>query len=145
MNETERVKKVEAITNIVIKTMAPTREGLSVYNGVVIANWDQAITPGICNEIIGFLNGLNLNVYNEIAAPRFMDSHNSNIDVNQLAGMVFLNGSILTNGNRRDYFDLLPMKPALEIVTAQSCLREFAVVMYEVVEDDAAHQRRRQT
>jgi hypothetical protein len=51
--------------------------------------------------------------------------------------MVFLNGSILANGDRRDYFDLLPMKRALEIVTAQSCLREFSVLMCELVDDDA--------
>jgi hypothetical protein len=137
MKETERVKKVEAILDIVIKSMGPIKDASSVYNGVVIANWDEAITPGICNEVIGFLKSLNLNVYNEIAAPRFMDPHNSNIDVEQLAGMVFLNGSILGNGDRRDYFDLLPMKRALEIVTAQSCLREFSVLMYELVDDNA--------
>ena len=137
MNKTERVTKVKAIIDIAIKHMGRTDAGSSVYNGVVIANWDQSITPGICNEIITFLNGINLNVYNEIRAPRFMDLNNSNIDIRGLAGMVFLNGSILPNGDRRDYFNLLPMKKALEIVAAESCLREFVAVMYDVVDDDA--------
>src|SRR5579871_1333589 len=135
MAETTMLKTVTVITEAIIQNMGPREGGLTPYNGVVISNWDESITPGVCNEIIAFLRGLNLNVYNEIRAPRFMDSRNSNIDVDQLAGMVFLNGSILPNGDRRDYFDLLPMKSALEIVTAQSCLREFAVVMYEVVDD----------
>ena len=134
MSETETVKKVEAIIDVVIKHMKPTNSGYSVYNGVAIANWDESITPIIFNAIIRFLNRLNLNVYNEIAAPRF---HNSEVDVDQLAGMVFLNGSILPNGDRRDYFDLLPMKPTLEIVNAQALLREFTAVMYEVVDEDA--------
>jgi hypothetical protein len=137
MPETERVAKVKAVTDAIIKNMCPNGESPSPYDGVLIANWDEAITPGICNEIIGFLNSVNLNVYNEITAPRFMDSLNSNINVSQLAGMVFINGSILPNGERRDYFDLLCMKSAIEIVTAQSCLREFAVVMCEIIDDDA--------
>ena len=137
MQETERIAKVKAITDAIIKNMGPNGDSPSPYDGVLIANWDETITPGICNEIIGFLNSVNFNVYNEITAPRFMDSVNSNINVSQLAGMVFINGSILPNGERRDYFDLLCMKSALEIVTAQSCLREFAVVMCEIVDDDA--------
>jgi len=137
MQEAERVAKVKAITDAIIKNMGPNGDSSSPYDGVLIANWDQTITPGIYNEILGFLNGINLNVYNEITAPRFMDSVNSNINVSQLAGMVFINGSILPNGERRDYFDLLCMRSALEIVTAQSCLREFAIVMCEIVDDDA--------
>ena len=136
LDEADRVEKVEAILTTIIQNLGP-RDGHHIYNGVLIANWDERITPGIYNEIIAFLNALNLNVYNELVAPRFLDSINSNINVENLAGMVFLNGSIMMNGEHRDYFNLLPMKRALEIVTAQSCVREFAVVMCEVVEDDA--------
>jgi hypothetical protein len=131
MIETARVAKVKAITDAVISSMN------GAYDGVLIANWDETITPGIYNELISFLNGINLNVYNEIAAPRFMDDINSKINVDQLAGIVFINGSILPNGERRDYFNLLTCQKALAIVTAQSCLREFAVVMCEIVDDDA--------
>ena len=136
MQETERVAKVKAITDAIINNMGPNGN-VSPYDGVLIANWDEIITPGICNEIIGFLNIVNLNVYNEITAPRFMDSVNSNINVSQLAGTVFINGSILPHGERRDYFDLSCMKSALEIVTAQSCLSDFAVVMCEIIDDGA--------
>jgi hypothetical protein len=134
--DADRVKRVELVIAAIIKYMGPTAES-PVYNGVLIANWDQKITPGIYNELTAFLNDLNLNVYNEITAPRFMDSINSNINVDNLAGMVFVNASIMPNGDRRDYFDLLPMKRALEIVTARSCIREFAVLMCEIVNDDA--------
>jgi hypothetical protein len=50
--------------------------------------------------------------------------------------VVFINGSILPNGERRDFFNLMSMQRALEIVFAQSCLREFAVLMCEIIDDE---------
>lgn len=135
--ESDRVPKVKIILETVLNSMSPTAEN-SVYNGVLLANWDQSITPGICNEIINFLVGLNLNVYNEICAPRFMDKINSTVKIELLSGVIFMNAAILPNGERRDYFNMICMKPALEIVMAQSCLRDsFAVLMCELVEDDS--------
>ena len=133
----DRIGKVKAITDKIIAHMGPSSDGKPTpFNGVLIANWDCTITPGICNEIIGFLAGLNLNVYNEITAPRFMDKLNSALKIESLSGVVFINGSIMPNGERRDFFNLLSMKTALETATGQSCLREFAVLMCELIEDE---------
>jgi hypothetical protein len=133
--EDDRLGKVKSIISTIMKYMKPEDPKTTPWNGVLIANWDDIITPGICNEIITFLSGLNLNVYIEICAPRFMDEINSTIKAELLSGVVFINGSILPNGERRDFFNLLGMKRALEIVAAQSCLREFAVLMCEIIHD----------
>jgi hypothetical protein len=135
LSEADRVPKVKAILDMVLSTMAPINQE-SAYNGVMLANWDSSITPGICNEIVNFLLGLNLNVYNEIVAPRFMDKVNSAMKIELLSGVIFMNAAILPNGERRDYFNMICMKPALEIVMAQSCLRDsFAVLMCELVDE----------
>lgn len=135
--DNDRVGKVKIITDKIIAHMGPSSDSKTTpFNGVLIANWDSTITPGICNEIIGFLSGLNLNVYTEICAPRFMDKVNSAVKIESLSGVVFINGSIMPNGERRDFFNLLSMKPALETANGQSCLREFAVLMCEIVEDE---------
>jgi hypothetical protein len=136
--ETDRVAKVKIITDTILNSMGPQNNS-TPFNGVLLANWDTSLTPGICNEIIGFLHSLNLNVYNEIISPRFMDSINSALKTELLAGVVFINGAIIPNGERRDYFNMLSMKNALEIVTAQSCLREFAVLMCEIYDTRPAN------
>ena len=133
--ESERIAKVKIILEAIISTMSPVDEK-SPFNGVLLANWDTSITPGICNEIIQFLVGLNLNVYNEIVAPRFMDKVNAALKIELLSGVIFMNGAIMPNGERRDYFNMICMKPALEIVMAQSCLRDFAVLMCELVDEE---------
>jgi hypothetical protein len=131
------VEKIKAIAEIVIKYMGPSSDGQATpFNGVMIASWDTTFNPGICNELINFLTGLNLNVYLELSAPQFLSKQHSTIKVAALSGVMFINGSIMPNGDRRDYFNLLPMTNALEIFTGQSCLREFAVLMCEIVEDD---------
>lgn len=111
-------------------------EGSTPYNGILLANWDSSSSPETANEFISFLNSLDLNVYNEISSPRFINKSNT-ISFSLLAGVIFVNGSILRDGSRRDYMQLLPMKPALEAATGQSCLRDFAIMMYEVVDDNA--------
>ena len=135
----EKVTKVKAIVKE-LRRLQPSLETScqwSPYNGIVLANWDSCISPETVNELIGFVNSVNLNVYNEIAAPRDLDKSNT-ISFSLLAGVIFVNGSILRDGSRRDYMQLLPMKPALEAATGQSCLREFAILMYEPIDDDAA-------
>jgi len=133
----DRFGKVKAITSKLIASMGPAADGTPTpFNGILIANWDSTISPGICNEIIGFLNGLNLNVYNEVCAPRFQDSLNSAVKIDSLAEFVFINGSIMPNGERRDFFNLLSMTPGIEAASGQACIREFAVLMCEIVDDD---------
>ena len=130
----EKVGKVRAILKE-IQRLHPSK-GTTPYNGIVLANWDLSMSPETTNEIITYLNSLNLNVYIEIKGPRYLG--NSTADsFSLLAGVIFVNGAILPDGSRRDYMQFLPMKPALEAATGQSCLREFAIMMYEVVDDDA--------
>lgn len=106
--------------------------GICAYNGIMIANWEQFITPEICNELIVFFSGLKLNVFAEIAAPKYTVPATA-----ELSGMVFVNGSVMSSGERRDYFELLPMRKALDSATSQACLREFTILMCDIVEDEA--------
>jgi hypothetical protein len=133
--ELDETGKVKAIINAVSNLMGPVNH-VTPYNGVLLAQWHDTITVEICNEIIGFLNRLNLNVYNEIIGPRFMDKLNSSIATDQLAGMMFVNGSIMANGERRDYPNLVPMKTALDVATSQSCSRDFTILMCEIIDDE---------
>jgi hypothetical protein len=130
----EKSAKIKAILKE-LQRLHPS-EGSSPYNGILLATWDSSLSPETTNELIAFLNSLHLNVYNEIASPRFLDKSNT-VSFSLLAGVIFVNGSILRDGCRRDYMNLLPMKPALEAATRQSCLREFSILMYEPVDDDA--------
>ena len=132
--ETDKISRSKVIVDMILNDIHTVE---SPYNGVLLANWDDSIPTETLNELITCLNVLNLNVYNEITGPRWMDSQNSSIAIDQLAGVVFVNGATTRTGERRDYFQLIPMKKALEAATGQSCLREFAIGMCDIVDDDA--------
>jgi hypothetical protein len=127
----DEIGKLELIAEAVIRTMRPV-DRVSPYNGALIANWEGSLPPEICNELAAFLSALNLNVYTEVVGPQFNAPPSDH-----LSGMVFCNGSVLPNGTRRDYFQLLPMKKALDAATSQACLREFTILMCDVIDDDA--------
>jgi hypothetical protein len=127
----DRVGKVRCVIDNVVKNMRPIN-GISIYNGLLIADWEEAISLDICNELITFFSGLNLNVFVEITAPKYTVPATT-----ELSGMVFVNGSVMPNGERRDYFELLPMRKALDSATGQACLREFTILMCDIVEDEA--------
>lgn len=132
--ETDKISRSKVIVDLILQHVHTVE---SPYNGILLANWDEMIPTETLNELIAFLNILNMNVYNEITGPRWMDSQNSSIAIDQLAGVVFINGAITRFGGRRDYMELIPMKKALEAATGQSCLREFAIGMCDIVDDDA--------
>ena len=67
-----------------------------------------------------------------------MDKLNSAIEIDSLSGVLFINATIMPDGDRRDFFNLLSMKTALETVAGQSCLREFAFLTCEIVDDEYA-------
>src|SRR5271169_3448959 len=79
---------VGVIADAVIRNMRPV-DGISPYNGVLIANWEKSIPPEICNELAKFFSTLNLNVYVEVVGPEFTVPPTTH-----LSGMIFCNGSI---------------------------------------------------
>lgn len=129
------VEKIKAIVNVVIELMGP-RENIVAYNGILITNWEGIVEDKIFSELIKFLDSLSLNVYMEVAPPMFIST--ASFPVSHLAGIVFVNGSIMSNGERRDYPNFIGMKKALDIATKESFFRDFTIMMCEIIDDDAA-------
>ena len=132
LGKSKPVDKLKAITTAIISLMGP-HQSPTPYNGILLANWDEAIGDEIFAEFTKFLNGLNLNVYLEVCGPNFIT--NPCFPVSHLAGMMFVNGSIMSNGERRDYPNFLPMKKALELATNRTLNHDFAVLMCEILDD----------
>lgn len=130
--KSQPIEKLKAISTAIIGLMGPCQSP-TPYNGILLANWDEAIRDEIFAEFTKFLNCLNLNVYLEVCGPNFIT--NPCFPVSHLAGMMFINGSIMSNGERRDYANFLPMKTALELATNQTFNHDFAVLMCEILDD----------
>lgn len=133
--KSDNIGKLKGIADEAVKLMGP-RGGATPYNGILLANWDGAISDQLFAELLRFLDGLNLNVYLEVCAPKFIDS--SCFPITHLAGMLFVNGSIMPNGERRDYPRFLPMKTALDLAASQTFNRDFSLLMCEIIDDGAS-------
>jgi hypothetical protein len=208
------------------------------FNGLLVANWEDYVTPGAMNELMDQFAALNVKVYIEASAPHFIREFSAGLTVSSAArgrrrrarrpgrcpcpergvrcaaaarvsgvsggaagtrheatrvtragaarmssgaaaqrriraaaeppgccpapdlllrslfptthtrpaaqlassgGVIFRNGSMLENGTRRDFFDLIPANYAIRLCSKQTMLRsDFVFAMYEVYLDGEA-------
>ncbi|TKA72816.1 hypothetical protein B0A49_05480 [Cryomyces minteri] len=111
-------------------------ERWSPCTGVLLANWQLHFPPIICNELIKYLNGLNLAVYLEISPPSYLTpSECSDIDMKLIDGIICRNGTILPNGDRRNYFQMADMRRAQRALAKHASMRGSSFMMWETIED----------
>ena len=127
------VKGVDEIVDLV-QGKFKLRGSNSNFTGILLAGWEKRISAAVLNEIIRFLTILGLGVYLEISPPNFLEDVDAP-DFRLLAGVVVRNGTILPNGERRDFFQMEKMKSTVKEFVTQSCLRQFTVMMWETVEE----------
>lgn len=106
------------------------------FTGVLIANWRDRIPIPLLNGLTSLFTAHGLDTYLEIGAPDFLDGIRK-LDLNLFAGMVVRNGTIKSNGERRDFFDMDKMKNTTKSFVSQACQRPFVTMMWDTVEDDA--------
>jgi hypothetical protein len=111
----------------------------SRFTGVVIANWMAHFPPIVFNEIIKHLDSLGLNVYLEMSPPNFIPEDVClALHMQLVRGIVCRNGSILPNGDRRNYFQMSEFRPAMEALVGQASMNDGFIMMWETHSDDVA-------
>ncbi|KAF2666839.1 hypothetical protein BT63DRAFT_481309 [Microthyrium microscopicum] len=106
----------------------------SQFTGVMLAGWHNLMQQPVLNALTTYLGKLGLDVYLEIVPPHFLDGM-KRPDFSQFAGVIIKNGTILPNGEVRDFFQMEKMKSTVKEFVSQSCLRPFTVMMWDAVDD----------
>ncbi|KAF1973638.1 hypothetical protein BU23DRAFT_639358 [Bimuria novae-zelandiae CBS 107.79] len=106
------------------------------FTGVLVAGWRERVCVRMLNGLAKLFYAYGLHVYLEVGGPEFLN------DVGQLnfklfAGMAVRNGTIMENGERRDYFAMDKMKTTTKTFVSQACLRPFLTMMWDTIDDNA--------
>ncbi|KAF2471083.1 uncharacterized protein BDR25DRAFT_342843 [Lindgomyces ingoldianus] len=134
-NEVDMLRAVYLISKTIRQTLRqPDRH--RYFTGVLVAGWRERISIPLLNGIAKLCAAHGLDVFLEIEPPDFLDKVEK-LNLKLFAGVVVRNGTILRNGERRDFFAMDKMKTTTKAFVSQSCLRPFIVMMWDTVEDDA--------
>jgi hypothetical protein len=106
------------------------------FTGVLLCGWRERVSVPLLNGLTKLLIAYGLVVYLEVDAPEFL-SGIEKLDVGLFAGFVVRNGTIKSNGERRDFFDMDKMKTTTKSFVSQACQRPFVTMMWDTIEDDA--------
>jgi hypothetical protein len=107
------------------------------FTGVLVAGWRGLVSTPLLNGLAKLLSAYGLEVYLEVGDPDFLDGVRK-LDLNLFAGMTVRNGTIKTNGVRRDFFDMDKMKTTTKSFVSQACQRSFVTMMWDTIADDVA-------
>jgi hypothetical protein len=106
------------------------------FTGVLIAGWRERVRTPLLNGIAKLLSAYGLEVYLEVGPPDYLDKVEK-LNLGLFAGIIVRNGTILENGERRDFFAMDKMKTTTKAFVSQACLRPFLTMMWDTIDDDA--------
>jgi hypothetical protein len=108
----------------------------SRFTGVLLAKWETNLPSIIFNELIKYIISRGLEVYLEISPPDFLtEKQCRDIDLGLVSGIVCRNGTILPNGDRRNFFQMAESRLTLRALAAQSLMSGSLVMMWETIDD----------
>jgi hypothetical protein len=104
------------------------------FTGLLLAGWHSLLPMSMLNALAKYLSDLGLDVYLEIVPPHFLEGSRLP-DLRYFEGVIVKNGTILPNGEVRDYFQMEKMRSTTKAFVSQSCLRPFTVMIWDSVND----------
>ncbi|KAI9374749.1 hypothetical protein BJX61DRAFT_540453 [Aspergillus egyptiacus] len=108
----------------------------SSFTGILVANWEGTLSSECWNMLLRAVKQSGLSVFLETAPPDFLKDRTCLQD-DAISGVVVRNASILPDGKKRDYFQLQKMKSTIKAFVSEACMRDFVVVAWETIDDDA--------
>ncbi|KAL3443104.1 hypothetical protein BJX65DRAFT_312121 [Aspergillus insuetus] len=134
-NEVDHV--IRGLTATLVNRLRRPGDTQSLFNAVLLADCHDTFQPVILNELVKFINGLGLGVWLEFAPPDYLPEKTCReIDMARIRGVVYRNGTILPNGDRRNYFQMEKMRTVMRVVAAQKPIGDSTLAMWDTVDDD---------
>jgi len=108
----------------------------SPFTGVLLANWQSDLTPAVLNELMKYLKGLNFDIWLEAAPPSFLTEQEcTEIDLSLTRGIICRNGTIMHDGDRRNYFQMNDMRRTQRALAKHMSLGGKTLMMWETIDD----------
>ncbi|OJJ48200.1 hypothetical protein ASPZODRAFT_14349 [Penicilliopsis zonata CBS 506.65] len=107
----------------------------TVISGVLLAGWQAVFGHDVLSRVLKALNTLGLAVYLEAEPPEFLTDRKV-LQTNHIAGLVIRNASIMSDGQKRDYFQLNTLQRTIKAFVSEACVRDFVVMAWETVGDE---------
>jgi hypothetical protein len=133
--ELDLSRVVYIISKIIQKTLRQPNQR-RYFTGVVVAGWQERLSTPLLNGVVKLLAAYGLDVYLEVGPPDFLEGVGK-LDIGLISGVIVRNGTIMPNGERRDYFKMDKMKTTTKAFVSQACQRPFLTMMWDTIDDDA--------
>ncbi|KAI3393112.1 hypothetical protein diail_4710, partial [Diaporthe ilicicola] len=107
------------------------------FTGIVVAGWEDYLSAGAINALIAIFK--DLPIYIETNPPYFLQDSHASLQLQNAAGLIVRNGSMMPHGVRRDFFKLLNVNNSLRMACKQTMVRrDFLLAMYNPFEGNTA-------
>jgi hypothetical protein len=133
-SEVDLSRVVYILSKIIRQTLRQPHQR-RYFTGVVVAGWAERLSTPLLNGVARLLAAYGLDVYLEVGPPYFLDGVEK-LDIGVFAGVIVRNGTIMTDGNRRDYFEMDKMKTTTKAFVSQACQRPFLTMMWDTIDDE---------
>lgn len=128
--EAPKVTIIEKIEEVIVRHFNGT-----AFAGILLANWDEPLSPSIQKALFEAIQTMGLLVYLETGPPHFLKNRKA-LQSSAVSGLVIRNASIMPRGEKRDYFQMTELQPTIKAFVSESCMRDFVVMAWETVDDD---------
>lgn len=133
-NELDLSRVVYIISKLVRQTLRQPDQR-RYFTAVVVAGWQECLPTPLINGIAKLLAAYGLDVYLEVGPPDFLEGAGK-LDIGLFSGVVVRNGTIMSNGERRDYFEMDKMKTTTKAFVSQACQRPFLTMMWDTIDNE---------
>jgi hypothetical protein len=135
-NNAEMVKSLDIVVQAIIRSLKRPQDIQSRFTGVLLADWQRFFTASVFNELLKFLVDVGLDVSLEIS-PSITpaECQPKGVKMELISGLVIRNGTILADGNIRNFFQAADMRVVTRAL-AQASKGRSIVMMWETVDDD---------
>lgn len=131
LNDADVIRSIDFIAR---HAASVARQG--IMDGLVFANWQTHLPPTVCNRLLAHVNSLDLQVFLEVAPPGYLDPTEClEIDMNLIKGIIFRNGTIMRNGDRRNYFQMEDMRRGIRALAKVSFKGDTTVMIWDTIDD----------
>lgn len=111
---------------------------VSPFTGILLANWQAEVPSLALNELLKYLKSLRFDVWLEAAPPTYLTpAECAEIDLSLVRGIVCRNGTIMYDGDRRNYFQMADMRRTQRALAKHMSLGSKTLMMWETIDDAA--------
>ncbi|CZT05212.1 related to glycosyl transferase [Rhynchosporium agropyri] len=120
--------------SMIITAFRNSEGGKNDFTGILLAGWEIFPIP-VFHELCAVISTFGLEIYVETSAPDFL-ADGSALACSSISGLIIRNALVLPDGERRDCFDMEPLRTTAKSFVSQSCVRDFTVFVWETLDDD---------